>query len=337
MGAEQRRILITGIADCFAARLARELEADDAVELIAGVDFREPRKHFTRADVMVADIRSRAMRPILDAVRPDTVVHMQRVSPEGDEASVEEAHEINVMGTINLVASLQRTPSIRRVVLMSSLHVYGGDPTDPAVQNEDTKLRTPTKLKLAGDLLEMEGAVNLLARSERKPAVTCLRFADIIGRESDQPMARYLRTPIVPTIWGYDPRLQFCHEDDAITILKRAALEDTNGLYNLAGDGAVYLSQALRLGGRTGLPIAPLFIGAAMSAAKFAGFNSLDAHHLLTLRYGRVIDNAKAKARFGEFGYTTRDAVLDLYGIDGRRHVEPAVEVAPDEASVAAA
>jgi UDP-glucose 4-epimerase len=336
MGAEQHRILITGIADHFAARLARELEADDAVELLAGVDFREPRKHFTRAEVIVADIRSRAMRPILDAVRPDTVLHLQRIAPDGDEASAAEAHEINVMGTINLVASLQRTPSVRKVVLMSSLHVYGGDPTDPALFNEDTKPRTPVKSKLAGDLLEMEGAVSLLSRSERKPAVVCLRFADIIGQDSVEPMAGFLRMPIVPSILGYDPRLQFCHEDDAIAILKRAALEDTAGTYNLAGDGAVYLSQALRLGGRTRLPIAPIFIGAAMSAAKFAGFSNLDPHHLLTLRYGRVIDNSRAKARFGEFGYTTRDAVLDLYGIETNR-TRPEIEVVPEETRVAAA
>jgi UDP-glucose 4-epimerase len=336
MGAEPRRILITGIADRFAAKLARELEADDAVELLVGVDFREPRRHFTRAEVMVADIRSRAMRPILDAVRPDTVLHLQRVAPDGDEASVEEAHEINVIGTINLVASLQRTPSIRKFVLMSSLHVYGGDPTDPALMNEDTRPRTPAKSKLAGDLLEMEAAVNLLTRSERKLTVACLRFADIIGRNSDEPMARYLRMPMVPSIWGYDPRLQFCHEEDAIAIMKRAALEDVSGLYNLAGDGAVYLSQALRLGGRTQLPIAPLFIGAAMSAAKFARLSSLDPHELLTMRYGRVIDNAKAKARFGNFGYRTRDAVLDLYGIDTKR-AESAAQVTPEETHVAAA
>jgi UDP-glucose 4-epimerase len=335
MGAEHR-ILITGIADHFAARLARELEADDGVELLAGVDFREPRKHFTRAEVIVADLRSRAMRAILDAVRPDTVLHLQHLSPDGDEATAAEAHEINVMGTINLVASLQRTPSVRKFILMSSLHVYGGDPSDPAILTEDTKPRTPVKSKLAGDLLEMEGAVSLLARSERKPAVVCLRFADIVGPHSNEPMARYLRMPIVPSIFGYDPRLQFCHEDDALAILKRAALEDTSGTYNLAGDGAIYLSQALRLGGRARIPVAPLFFAPMLNAAKFVGLNNLDAHHLLTLRYGRVIDNTRAKARFGEFLYGTRDAVLDLYGLMTKRP-EPALRIVPSETRVAAA
>jgi UDP-glucose 4-epimerase len=333
---QQRRILVTGIADRVAAELVRELEDDDSVELIAGVDFREPRRAFKRAEVMVTDLRSRALGHILDAVRPDTVMHLQRAYHGDDEASSEEAHEISVMGTINLAASLQRTQSMRKFVLMSSLHVYGGDPTDPAILNEDAKPRVPAKTKLTGDLAEIEGAANLLARGKRKLAVTCLRFADLIGRQSDEPMARYLRMPVVPSLWGYDPRLQFCHEEDAIAILKRAALEDCAGLYNVAADGAVYLSQALRLGGKTRVPIAPPLIGAVMGAAKFAGLTTLAPHHLLNLRYGRVVENSRAKARFGQFRYTTRDAVLDLYGI-GAERAAAVRETAPEERKVAAA
>jgi UDP-glucose 4-epimerase len=316
--------------------VVRELEADGAVESITGVDFREPRRPFKRAEVMVADLRSRALQHILEAIRPDTVLHMQRVFSERDSVSTEEAHEINVMGTLNLAASLQRTPSVRKFVLMSSLHVYGGSPTDPAVLSEDGKLRAPVKSKFAADLIEMENIINLLARGERKVAVACLRFADLIGRECQKPMAQYLRMPVVPSILGYDPRLQFCHEDDAISILKRAVLEDLSGLYNVAADGAVYLSQALRLGKRAQLPIAPPLIGLATRAAKFAGLTALDTHHWLTLRYGRVIDNTKVKARFGEFNYSTRDAVLDLYGLEPRR-AAPVEEQVPEETSVAAA
>ena len=333
---QQRRILVTGIADRVAAELVRELEEDDSIELIAGVDFREPRRAFKRAEVMVADLRSRALGHILEAVRPDTVMHLQRAFCGENEASIEEAHEISVMGTINLAASLQCTQSVRKFVLMSSLHVYGGDPTDPAVLTEDSKLRVPSRTRLAGDLSEIEGAVNLLARGKRKLAVTCLRFADLIGHQSDEPMARYLRMPIVPSLLGYDPRLQFCHEEDAIAILKRAALEDCAGLYNVAADGAVYLSQALRLGVRIQLPIALPLIAAVMGAAKFAGLTTLAPHFQLMMRYGRVAENARAKARFGQFRYTTREAVMDLYGI-GAERAAAVEETAPEERKVAAA
>lgn len=87
---QQRRILVTGIADRVVAEFVRELEEDDSVELIAGVDFREPRRAFRRAEVMVADLRSRALGHILEAVRPDTVMHLQRAHYGDDEAASEE-------------------------------------------------------------------------------------------------------------------------------------------------------------------------------------------------------------------------------------------------------
>src|SRR5258708_8396611 len=121
---QQRRILVTGIADPVAAEFVRELEEDESIELIAGVDFREPRRAFKRAEVMVADLRSRALGHILEAVRPDTVMHLQRASFDENEASSEEAHEISVMGTINLAASLQPSQTVPKFVLMSSLHFY---------------------------------------------------------------------------------------------------------------------------------------------------------------------------------------------------------------------
>src|SRR5258708_28821916 len=166
---QQRRILVTGIADPVAAEFVRELEEDESIELIAGVDFREPRRAFKRADVMVADLRSRALGHILEAMRPDTVIHLQRAFYGEDEASIEEAHEISVMGTINLAASLQRTQSMRKFVLMSSLHVYGGDPTDPAILTRDPKLRVPPRTQIAAGPAAIEGPGNPLAPGKPQP------------------------------------------------------------------------------------------------------------------------------------------------------------------------
>ncbi len=135
MAAEPRskRILVTGIADPFVGAVVRELEADNSVESITGVDFREPRRPFKRAEVMVADLRSRALQPILEAIRPDTVLHMQQISAERDGVSPEESHEINVMGTHQSGRHpAEPAPSMRKFVMSSSsLHVYGADPLDP--------------------------------------------------------------------------------------------------------------------------------------------------------------------------------------------------------------
>ncbi len=55
------------------------------------------------------------------------------------------------------------------------------------------------------------------------------RFANFIGPTIDTALTRYLSLPVVPTAFGFDPRLQLIHEDDAIEILRRACAVDRPG------------------------------------------------------------------------------------------------------------
>ncbi len=313
---ERHRILITGVADFAASELARQLEEDDRVEHIAGLDFREPRRAFRRAEIISADLRGAGLKHLLEGIKPDTILHLQRLrSDQEGGGSPEETHEINVMGTINLAATVQSLPFVRKFVVGSALHVYGADPLDPAVLTEDIKPRIPAKTKYAGDLAEMESAFNQLARTGRKMVLTLLRLADILGPKVNNSISRYLRMPVVPTVMGFDPRLQFCHEEDAVGVFKRAALFDLPGVFNVAGDGVIYLSRALRLGGSVQVPIPPAMVPAAFAALRRLGLVDMQPYHLLMLRYGRVVETKRLKSRFGYSPrYSSVEAVLDLYG-----------------------
>jgi UDP-glucose 4-epimerase len=311
---DRRRILVTGVADYAGAELVRELEDQDRVEHVIGLDFREPRRAFRRAEIITADLRSTSLKRLMEAVKPDTILHLQRLRSDDEVGSPEEAHEINVMGTINLAATVQTLPFVKRFVLMSALHVHSPDPLDPAVLTEDVKVRQPAKTKYAADLAEMETAFNHLARTGKKLTLTCLRFADIIGPKVNNSISRYLRQPVVPTMMGFDPRLQFCHEADAVEILKRAALEDLPGVFNVAGDGVIFLSRALRLGNRLGIPFAPALFPFAVTMMRGLGMADIQPYHALLLRYGRSVDTSRLKNKFGfQPRYSTVEAVLDLY------------------------
>jgi UDP-glucose 4-epimerase len=313
---EGRRILVTGIADFVGWELVRQLEQDESIEHIAGLDFREPRRSFRRAESISADLRGCGLNRLLEGIRPGTIVHLQNLRSDQDLAGANEMHDINVMGTINLAAAVQSLPFVRKVVFMSSLHAYSPGPRDPAVLTEDTRMRGPAKTRYASDLADMEKALSQLGNFGRQMVVTCLRFADVIGPRVRSSMSQYLQMAVVPTVMGFDPRLQFCHETDAIGVLKRAALIDLPGLYNVAGDGIVYLSRALRLGRRLALPVALPAIPMAFGALRATGLVNLEEFDLLMLRYGRTIDNDRLKTRFGYSPrYSTVEAVRDLYGM----------------------
>jgi len=313
---ERRRIMVTGVADYAASELVRQLEEDESVEHIAGLDFREPRRAFKRAEVISADLRGTGLKHLLEGIKPDTILHLQRLRSDQEGAGTpEETHEINVMGTINLAATVQSLPFVRKFVVASALHVYGADPLDPAVLTEDIKPRVPAKTKYAGDLLEMEAAFNQLARTGRKMVLTLLRFADILGPKVNNVISRYLRMPVVPTVMGFDPRLQFCHEEDAVGVLKRAALVDLPGVFNCAGEGVIFLSRAIRLGGAVQIPIVPALVPTAFATLRALGLADMQPYHLLMLRYGRVVDTKRLTSRFGFTPrYSTVEAVLDLHG-----------------------
>jgi len=313
---ERKRILVTGVTDFAASELVRQLEMEESVEHITALDFREPRRSFQRAEIISVDLRSSSLKHLLESIKPDTIVHLQRLRSDQDVAgSSEERHEINVMGTINLAATVQSLPFVRKFVLSSALHVYGADPLDPAVLTEDIKPRLPAKTKYAGDLAEMESAFNQLARTGRKMVLTLLRFADILGPKVNNAISRYLRMPVVPTVMGFDPRLHFTHEEDAVAALKRAALFDLPGIFNVAGDGVIFLSRAIRLGGGVQVPIPPALVSTVFAGLRTLGLADMQPYHLLMLRYGRVVDTKRLKSRFGFTPrYSSVEAVLDLHG-----------------------
>ena len=123
--------------------------------------------------------------------------------------------ELNVIGTMQLLAACGKCESVRRLVVKSTTAVYGASPRDPAVFTEDMAARALPGSGYAKDAVEVEGYVRGFSRRRPDVAVTTLRFANFVGPYIDTPLTRYFQLPMVPTALGFDPRLQFVHEIDA--------------------------------------------------------------------------------------------------------------------------
>jgi len=201
---------------------------------------------------------------------------------------------------------------VRKVVVKSSTAVYGSESDDPSIWGEDTPRRTSPRDPFTRDLDEVEGYVRDFTVRRPATVTTVLRFANVLGPTHSTPFSRLFDQRVVPTVAGFDPRLQFLHEEDAVAVLEHAVLRDRPGVYNVAGAGVVVLSQAVAIMGAVNLPVLP-FVGAelAMSLIDRAVPLGFAPHLTRLLQYGRVVDTTALQQRFGlQLSHTTAEAVL---------------------------
>ena len=265
--ADGRRIAIAGIAGNWGTELARRLARDPAVERIFGIDTRPPDADLERMEMIEVDIRSPVLSRLLPSTGVDTVVHCGIVwYPEPDKPA-RALHDINVIGTLQLLAACEKTVELERVIVRGSAAIYGCEPAAPSFFTEEMGRSYPLRTRFQRDIGELEGYFENFAR--RHPHLTCcmLRYQPELGADFDTPLSRYLSLPVVPTQLGFDPRLQLLHADDATGALEAAVSRPVRGAVNVAPSGSVSLSRALRLLGRVELPVPHPLFGPALSRA----------------------------------------------------------------------
>jgi UDP-glucose 4-epimerase len=308
-----QRILITGISRHLAARLASRLEAEPDVEYIAGVDLQEPELDLERTEYIQADIRNPLLVKTLQGSGVDTVVHLSIITTPTRVGGRSAMKEINVIGSLQLFAACQKTRSVKKLVMKSTAAVYGSSPRDPALFTEDMGLQAEASTGYARDVVEVEQDARDFGRRRRDDRITLLRFANIIGSQIETPLTRYFSLPVVLVALGFDPRIQFVHEDDAVEVLFRAVREEHPGIFNVAADGVLLLSQARRICGKIGLSVPPPLAGPLAFLIRRVGLIDFPADQLRFLVHGRVVDNTRLKREFGFTpALTTREALEEF-------------------------
>jgi UDP-glucose 4-epimerase len=236
-----RRVLITGAGRFWGAHLARQLERDHALEFVCALDTREPEGDFGRTEVVRGDIRNPAISRLIDVTRGDTVVHTQIFGADRPGESRRMLHDMNVIGTMNLLAACASSPHVRKVIIRSSTAIYGASPRDPAFFTEDMEAKSSLRDQYSRDIAEVEAYARDYAQRAPHACVTILRFANSIGESVDTAFTRYISGQVVPTMAGFNPRLQFIMDSDAVNALAHGVRVWKPGVFNVAGPGAITL------------------------------------------------------------------------------------------------
>jgi UDP-glucose 4-epimerase len=296
------RVLVTGIGTFWGGRVAQIIEQDPSVEIVVGLDTRAPTVPLERTEVVRADSSYSILSRLVRATEVDTILHTH-LEVDSTTIGSRALHETNVIGTMNLLAAAGAPgSSVRKVVLKSSTLIYGSSPKDPYFFSEEAGRSGPARTRVERSLLEVEGYLSDFADDHPDVVVSRLRFSNVLGPDLDTPLSRALQLPVVPEIFGFDPRLQFTHQDDVLGALCFTALHDVPGIFNVAGDGTVVWSDVCRLVGRRRVPISPVGTGLATGALRRLGIVDLPLEVQSLLRYGRGVDNR----RFQDAGYRYR-------------------------------
>ena len=206
---------------------------------------------------------------------------------------------------------------IRKLVQWSLTAVYGAYHDNPNFLTESHPLRGHAASRYLSDRVAAEQEVRTFRAEHPETVVTVLRTANTLGPTIPNFVTRYFRTPAVPVLMGYDPLMQFLHEEDAVDAFKLAIDNDVPGEFNIAADGVLPYSTVLAMMGRVPLPV-PTFLAFPLAHTLWAT-QALETPpaFLDMLRYLCVADTRAARERLGfQPRFDIRATIHDFLGVE---------------------
>jgi UDP-glucose 4-epimerase len=307
-------VALTGASDSIGTGLIAHLERDDRYRKLVAIDTRPPKipmekTRFAKLD-LTQPTAGKDLEEVLAREEVDTLVHLAYLSNPTHNSAW--AHELEALGTVHvLTATAERR--LPKLVAWGHTCVYGADPENPNYLTEDHPLRGNLKSRFVRDKLEADREIRRFAESHPSTVVTLLRTASLVGPRVGNYVTRYFSRRFVPMLWGFDPLMQFVHEDDVLRAFEIAILRDHPGTFNIVGDGVERLSTLLKLAGRIAVPIPHPLAYPLVHALWTIQAVEAPGMFLDYLRYLWVADGAKARAQLGFVpGYSTRDAFLSF-------------------------
>jgi UDP-glucose 4-epimerase len=293
---EKTTVLVTGVAGYWGTRLATRLAVEPGYRVI-GLDAQQPAASIPGLDFVQADVRNPLLTDLLRAERVGAVCHL---AFRDSRRPSETAFDLNVVGATKLLGACAGA-GVGKVVLKSSMAVYGAHVRNPAFLTEEHELHGSRRYGHVRDRVEIEVLCNGFRRREPGITLTVLRFPSIVGPAVTTRMTRFLSEPWAPSLLGFDPMMQVIHEDDVVEALAHALFHGVPGVYNIAAEGVLPLSKVR---GLVGKPPLVLFHKFAYWGTGRLGLSRLAAGRCLPIepdyiRYSWVGDLTKMRHAFG--------------------------------------
>jgi UDP-glucose 4-epimerase len=246
---KKKTVLITGAAGALAQQVINRLKKDCH---IVAVDFRKISYHGDDIPSYKVDFNKRVFEDLFKHHDFDSVIHLGRIS--SSEETRMRRYNANVLGTQKLL-DLSHKYGIGNIIVLSTYHVYGASPYNPALIDETAPLKAAELTMDLVDSVELENLANIYLWRYPDLNITILRPCNIVGPGVRNTISSLLSSKYTPTLMGFSPIMQFIHIDDMANAVTLAHNQRTRGVYNVSTNDWVSYHDALAYCGCKEIPI----------------------------------------------------------------------------------
>ncbi len=289
------KILVTGASGAIARLVSSALSPK--YECV-GIDPRPcPSETHFPGEFIIADYHSRKLDEVFRRHQFDAVLHLGRIR-ETQKYSPQYRFQMNVVGTQKLL-ELCRGTGVRNLVILSTYHVYGAHRLNPLAIGESAPLRASQSFPELADAVEMDHAATHFMWRARDVRTTILRPVNVVGKHVRNAICSLLRSGVCPRIFGFDPLMQFIDEKDLARALILALENPVPGIFNVAGEGVVPLSHAIRHAQAVAIPVPPLVSTSLVRIIAEASGIPFPPYLLEYFKYPTVVSDDLFRKTFG--------------------------------------
>lgn len=284
--ANQRKphILVTGAAGALAQQVINRLRDD--YHLVA-VDFREQVYLGDDVPSYCIDFNKRVFEDLFRRYDFDGVIHLGRIM--SSQLTRMRRYNANVLGTQKLL-DLSHKYGIKRVIVLSTYHVYGASAYNPALIDEQAPLKGAGLSMDLIDSIELENLANIYLWRFPDLNITLLRPCNIVGPGVRNSISTLLASRHAPVLAGFSPMMQFIHIDDMADAIVLAYGHNERGVFNVAPDDWIAYQHALQLSGCSRVPIPSIPPILPRAIARVLGLKSFPSYLMSFFKYPVVID-----------------------------------------------
>ncbi len=286
-------VLITGVSGGLGRVLARRLHRRHTVH---GIDVRPMRGKPKDVTVHVIDYRKKKVADLFRAGEIKALLHLGAVFAPHE--SQKTAHDYNLAGTARLLELCEQY-DVKKVAILSSSTVYGALPENDQYLTENSPLLGGMRLPQIRALVEMDMLAQTFFWKRPNINTTILRPAQIVGPTVNNAATFYMRLKRVPMMMGFDPLIQLVHEEDVAAAFELCLEKEARGVFNIAGETAVPVSEIVKLLGAPTIPVPHPIAQLGLNVFYRLGLSRFPATEIDYVRFVCLVDDSRARKELG--------------------------------------